>query len=60
MAWDYTWAVRTQDKSIDLRNEAGDFLYEILHSTISGRLQEKKPGFNYELSPEEFVGLFKK
>lgn len=25
-----------------------------------GRLQEKKPGFNYELSIEEFAGLFKK
>jgi isopenicillin N synthase-like dioxygenase len=25
-----------------------------------GRLQEKKPGFNYELSPAEFAGLFKR
>jgi len=25
-----------------------------------GRLQEKKPGFNYDLSHEEFSKLFKK
>jgi hypothetical protein len=35
ISWHYRWAVKTEDKSEQIRNEAGIFLYEILYSLIS-------------------------
>ena len=35
ISWDYCWAVRTNDKSKELREITGIFLYDILESIIS-------------------------
>jgi hypothetical protein len=49
MAWDYRWGVGTSDKSEDLRKEAGIFLYDVLHATVSKYKPENEDTFRLNL-----------